>query len=228
MSTHNNNYEPTSRVNYEHTTPNPYLHDTYLPPPPPEYYMHQRTGKAWKVLVPAVLLLFGVVVGVLAYPTVNSMINPTVDTSKPTPYVPFSLAAVTAEPTAYHYDAKSIIQDFQAHGLPLDQLQYGMTINQFVGNDYVTVITLNSSAEFIYPSFCNGPCDVGSVWLGVYNSPIDARSEYKNLNTYTANLAQQPGPGLGALGSIIQTGRCVLIGEPATSEYAGIIRSDCT
>jgi hypothetical protein len=70
MSTHNNDYEPTSRVNYERTTPNPYLHDNYLPPPPPEYYMHQRTGKVWKVLVPAVLLLFGVVVGVLAYPTV--------------------------------------------------------------------------------------------------------------------------------------------------------------
>jgi hypothetical protein len=51
MSTHNN-YEPTSRVNYERTTPNPYLHDTYLPPPPPEYYMHQRTGKAWKVAIP--------------------------------------------------------------------------------------------------------------------------------------------------------------------------------
>jgi len=59
MSTHNDNYEPTSRVNYEHTTPNPYLHVTYLPPPPPEYYMHQRTGKAWKVAIPVVLLLLG-------------------------------------------------------------------------------------------------------------------------------------------------------------------------
>ncbi len=43
MNTHN--YEPTRYVNYEQTTPNPYLDVTYLPPPPPpEYYMHQRTG----------------------------------------------------------------------------------------------------------------------------------------------------------------------------------------
>ena len=94
MNTHNN-YEPTSRVNYERTTPNPYLHDTYLPPPPPEYYMHQRTGKAWKVALPMVLLLLGVVVGVLAYPTINGMINPSSLTSKPTPYVPFGMPAVT-------------------------------------------------------------------------------------------------------------------------------------
>ncbi len=58
MNTHNN-YEPTSRVNYEQTTPNPYLNGSYLPPPPPEYYIHQRTGKAWKVAIPVVLLLFG-------------------------------------------------------------------------------------------------------------------------------------------------------------------------
>src|SRR5216684_1056422 len=112
MNTHNNNYEPTSRVNYERTTPNPYLHDTYLPPPPPEYYMHQRTGKAWKVALPVVLLLIGIAIGVLAYPLMNSKINPSSSTSKPTPFVPFGLPAVTPTPTANTgYTARDITQD---------------------------------------------------------------------------------------------------------------------
>src|SRR6266567_4508388 len=75
-----------------------HLTHTYMMPTfhlPPEYYMHQRTGKAWKVAIPVVLLLFGVVVGVLAYPTINGMINPSSLTSKPTPYVPFGMPAVT-------------------------------------------------------------------------------------------------------------------------------------
>src|SRR5712692_1835909 len=111
----NNNYEPTSRVNYENyerTTPNPYLNDTYLPPPPPEYYMHQRTGKAWKVLITVVLVLAGVAVGILAYPVVNARLNPSSDVSKPTPYVPFGMPAVTPETTTNkNYTARDIMQD---------------------------------------------------------------------------------------------------------------------
>jgi hypothetical protein len=62
MSTHNNNYEPTSRVNYEQTTPNPYLNGSYLPPPPPDHYMKQRTGKLWKIAIPVFLVLIGSIV----------------------------------------------------------------------------------------------------------------------------------------------------------------------
>jgi hypothetical protein len=115
MDTHNN-YEPTSRVNYERTTPNPYLHDTYLPPPPPEWYMHQRTGKAWKVLVPVVLLLLGVVVGILFYPDLSGMINPSSLASKPTPYAPFGMPAVT--PTANtNYTARDIMRHIISNGV---------------------------------------------------------------------------------------------------------------
>ncbi len=130
-------------------------------------------------------------------------------------------------PSARPYDAKAIIHDFQAHGLPLDQLQYGATINDYVGKDYVTVITLQSSAMFIDPSFCNGPCGVGSVWLGVYNSPVDAQSEDNHLVAYRDG-EQQQGMPVGTLSALVQTGRCVLIGELATSEYVAILRSDCT
>ncbi len=133
MSTHNNNYEPTSRINYERTTPNPYLHDTYLPPPPPEYYMHQRTGKAWKVAIPVVLLLLGVAVGVLAYPLMNSKINPSSSTSKPTPFVPFGMPAVT--PTANtNYTAWDIMKYILNTGDEPWSINYGQSLSGWYGH----------------------------------------------------------------------------------------------
>src|SRR6266699_5519406 len=118
---HNNNYEPTSSVNYEHTTPNPYLHDTYLPPPPPaEYYMQQKTGKAWKIFIPVVLLLFGSIVGVLAYPVISSSYH-NATTAKPTAFVPFALppSQVVRTPTAITKvnDATAIVDDLMGAGL---------------------------------------------------------------------------------------------------------------
>jgi hypothetical protein len=90
------------------------------------------------------------------------------------------------------------------------------------------LITLQSSAMFIDPSLCNGPCDIGGVWLGVYNSPVDAQSEDNHLVAYRTSLEQQIGPEPNALAALIQTGRCVLIGELATSEYVAILRNVCT
>lgn len=50
MNTHNNNHESTTQVG------NPYLVDGSIPPPPPpEWSMHQRTGKAWKIVLSALI-----------------------------------------------------------------------------------------------------------------------------------------------------------------------------
>src|SRR5712692_8910666 len=138
-----NNYEPTSRVNYEQTTPNPYLHDTYLPPPPPEYYMHQRTGKAWKVAIPVVLLLFGVAVGVLAYPTLNGMINPSssTSTSKPTPYVPFGMPAVTPTlNTDQAMDSSDFSLFIRAFAQAMTNKQYGIIKNHTDTNNFQGIV----------------------------------------------------------------------------------------
>jgi hypothetical protein len=61
MSINNNNYERTSSVNYERTTPNPYLNGSYLPPPP-DHYTKQRTGKLWKIAIPVFLVLIGSII----------------------------------------------------------------------------------------------------------------------------------------------------------------------
>ena len=101
MSTHNNNYEPTSRVNYEQTTPNPYLNGSYLPPPPPDHYMKQRTGKLWKIAIPVFLALIGSIVGILFYPVLTNVLYPShVSTEKPTPYVPFGIVSTPTLPIA--------------------------------------------------------------------------------------------------------------------------------
>ena len=101
MSTHNNNYEPTSRVNYEQTTPNPYLSGSYPPPPPPDHYMKQRTGKLWKIAIPVFLVLIGSIIGILFYPVLTSVLYPShVSTGKPTPYVPFGIVSTPILPIA--------------------------------------------------------------------------------------------------------------------------------
>ncbi len=158
---------PTVYPNYESTvqvpgTGNPYLRNPYqdvpsIPPPPP------KQGHKWLLVALLILSCLVVILGGTLFAVMLGSSQP--GSPQPTP------APQTAFPSARPYDAKAIIHDFQAHGLPLDQLQYGGTINDYVGKDYVTVITLQSSAMFIDPSFCNGPCDVGSVWLGVYSSP---------------------------------------------------------
>jgi hypothetical protein len=206
---------PTVYPNYERTvqvpgTGNPYLRNPYqdvpsIPPLPP------KQGHKWLLVTLFILSCLVVVLG-------TTLLAVLLGGSQPS-----STQSTSARP----YDAKAIIHDFQAHGLPLDQLQYGATINDYVGKDYVTVITLQSSAMFIDPSFCNGPCGVGSVWLGVYNSPVDAQSEDNHLVAYRDG-EQQQGMPVGTLSALVQTGRCVLIGELATSEYVAILRSDCT
>src|SRR6266700_8027005 len=99
MNTNNDNHESTTPVDY--TRSNPYLiHESNIPPPPPpEYYMHQRTGRVWKVFIPFVLLLFGLVLGVLVYPTINELYHHSV-AANPTPFVPFANpASQTQTPT---------------------------------------------------------------------------------------------------------------------------------
>src|SRR6266567_8714341 len=137
-----NNREPTSKVNYEHTTPNPYLPESSSipPPPPPEWYMHQRTGKAWKIFIPFVLLLFGLTLGILFYPTVSALYNHSISAS-PTPFVPFANPAsqkqtpiptltpqsqITPTATANTHDANAIMQDLLQAGLQATNIQYGV------------------------------------------------------------------------------------------------------
>src|SRR5712692_7580885 len=186
MSTHNNNYEPTSRVNYERTTPNPYLHDTYLPPPPPEYYMHQRTGKAWKVLVPVVLLLLGVALGVLFYPELNGMVNPSSLTSNPTPYVPFGMSAST--PTANTgYTARDIMQYILNTGDKPASITYDQEINGMDG----TPLSVNATSSVDFTEGCNGGnCEPDSFTIVVYKSYADTKQAYQ----YQLNVVNQYTP----------------------------------
>jgi len=209
QAAYSSNYETTEQAYLNPYMSNPYELPSLPPPPPPK-------SRKWLISVVIALSCLVVILSVVLYTVMQVTLKPGL--SQTTPVV---------TKTVHHYDARSIIQDFQAHDLPLDQLQYGVSINDFVGKDYPTVITLNSSASFIDPRGCNGPCDIGSVWLGVYNSSIDAQSEYKGLVNYEAYQAQTPGPGPGALASIVQVGRCILIGESDTSDYATILRNDC-
>src|SRR5260370_7241093 len=176
MSTHNSNYEPTSRVNYERTTPNPYLNSSYLPPPPPEYYMHQRTGKAWKVAIPVVLLLLGVAVGILAYPLVNARLNPSSGVSKATPYVPFGLPAVTPTVNA-SYTARDIMKHILSNGVQPASIDYSLSPYIWAGDTLHTSVAATSSVT--WTEGCSGgknsPDNLG-IWVS--KKPTNTQPPY--------------------------------------------------
>jgi len=221
MNTHNN-YEPTSRVNYERTTPNPYLHDTYLPPPPPEYYMHQRTGKAWKVAIPVVLLLLGVAVGILVYPVVNARLNPSSDVLKATPYVPFGLPAVTPEPTANTgYTARDIMQDIFNTGDKPWLVTYDQEIN---GMNGPLSVNATSSVDFIVGP-ANGQLIIYSII--VYKNDADTNQAYE----YEIKAIYQITPStVHPSGYPYVHGRCLLLlpGYSGGDTYAQGVDKYCT
>ncbi len=62
MNTHNNNHESTTQVG------NPYLAGGSIPPPPPpEWSMHQRKGKAWKIVIAVLVTVFILLTSTLIY-----------------------------------------------------------------------------------------------------------------------------------------------------------------
>ena len=226
MSTHNSNYEPTSRVNYERTTPNPYLNSSYLPPPPPEYYMHQRTGKAWKVAIPVVLLLLGVAVGILAYPLVNARLNPSSGVSKATPYVPFGLPAVTPTVNA-SYTARDIMKHILSNGVQPASIDYSLSPYIWAGDTLHTSVAATSSVT--WTEGCSGgnyePDNLG-IW--VYRNHADTEQAYSDVVqiNYEWVLTPPTGPS-SSPGIPYLHGRCLLVGAGENSIPWQVVTKYC-
>ena len=198
---------------------NPYDRDIPIPPPPPRQG-HKGLLVALISGVCLVLLLVGVLFAVLHLQASQGIVRAT-----PAPRTtPTSIA--TATPTAQPYDATSIIHDFQTQGLPVDQVQYGISIDQYFGVKVSNTAT-ESSAALRDPTISDPAYNGVDVWLGVYNSPGDAQAAEQDVilhKTYIDSL----GPQSQSPDFMVQFGRCLLIGESATSEYVAIVRKDCT
>jgi hypothetical protein len=120
--------------------------------------------------------------------------------------------------------AQSLEQDFIKHNLPIDQINYGTTLNRWFG--YTGNITEQSSVSFVDPSFCGGyGCGVGSVWFGVYLTNSDAQIVYTDIE----RLESTPSPveTSATPSTTILVNRCLLIGEPSTSKFVQIVKNDC-
>ena len=116
--------------------------------------------------------------------------------------------------------AQRIVQDFIKHNLPIDQITYGIK-SAYSGN-----ITEQSSASFIDPSFCGGyGCGVGYVWLGVYLTSSDAHIVYTDLMRQESTPL--PVESSATPDKTIFVNRCLLIGEPSTSQFVQIVKKDC-
>jgi len=217
--------EPTQPANnpYEYTLPYYGLPDIPPPPPPMKKKHHTFLWIVFGLLLVLILASMSFI-GVQQYERSSSNARTAVPTTLPTQ----PTMQPASQPTKnVSYTAQSIIADFQTHGLPTDNLSYGMTLNQFLGNGDINVDE-QSSAEFVDPSFCTGPCGAGSVWMGVYPTANDAEIAEKDIAAYVAWQSQIPGPGLGAASVSNQFGRCIMLGEALTSAYVQIIKQDCT
>ena len=195
------------------------------PPPPSEYYMHQRTGKAWKVALPVVLLLLGVAIGVLAYPLMSSKINPSSVTSKSTPFVPFSMPAVTPEPTANTgYTARDIMQDILNTGDKPWSVTYDHEVN---GMNGPLSVNATSSVDFI-----EGPANgnLTSYSIIVYKTHADTEQAYEYEIKAVYQITPPIGQPTGSSGYPFIHGRCLLL-LPGYSEadiYAQDVDTYCT
>ena len=185
--------------------------------------MHQRTGKAWKVLVPAILLLLGVVVGVLAYPMISARLNPSSLTSKPTPFIPFGMPAVTPEPTANtNYTARDIMQYILNTGDKPASITYDQEINGMDG----TPLSVHATSSV---DFTEGPAgsEPDSYSIIVYKTYADTKQAFNyQLNavyTFTPPAGQpSTSPGYPYL-----HGRCLLIGADGASVYGQVVTKYC-
>jgi hypothetical protein len=140
----------------------------------------------------------------------------------PTKVPTFVPTATATQASTQPYTASTIVQDFLKDNLPVVQPNYSQDLNAYVGRQVTTVPT-QSKVSFIDPTLCNGPCDFGGTWLGVYNSVTDAETAYndiKNFNIYNANTPY--------VLTASQHGRCILVGQPPTSAYVLVINTDCT
>jgi hypothetical protein len=216
--------EPTQAAPYNpYEIPSPYGD---IPPPP-----LPRRKKPW-LLIGGILLLVvavslaatvGILVGRGALGTAHLTATPGVTiTPGLTP---------TPTPTVQPYDATSIFHDFQVQELPVDQVKYGESFAQFAGYNqysYLDVVPASSSVDFEDPTNRDPAYTYNNVWLGVYNSPGDTQAEEQRINNSKAAL-ESGGPGpIYSAELMVQAGRCLLVGEEATSEYAAIVRNDCT
>jgi hypothetical protein len=191
------NYEPT-------VSDNPYASSPYdlqnVPTPPKPPHAYNRLVLSLVMVIVALVIVFAGSVIWLQYANKTTSVS---SSSTPTPVT-----------------AKSIVQDFIKHNLPIDQITYGAKFG------YTGVITEQSSASFVDPSFCGGhACGVGFVWLGVYLTSSDTQIVYTNFE----RLESTPLPvETSALPSTtILINRCLLIGEPSTSQFVQIVKNDC-
>jgi hypothetical protein len=188
VSTDPTNYHselpPTQAVHYNPYAPTSPYDEIPMPPPPPS----QRRKRLLIALLSSaclVVLLAGVAFAILHFSDHAGSVK---STPGPTP-----TGIATATPTVPPYDATSIIHDFQAQGLPVDQVKYGESFAQFATNNqytYLDAVPASSLVDFEDPTNRDPAYMYNNVWLGVYNSPGDAQAEEQRMNVSKASIEQ--------------------------------------
>ena len=216
MSDNEPTYKKSGNANpYEYY--NPYSGQPDMPPPPPKV----KHPIKWRIVVICAFIVVLVAASLIGVFTLASHTYTSVQVT-PTKVPSVIPTTATTQIPTQQYSVSTIVQDFLADNLPVVQPNYSQNLNTFVGKQ-VTNVSTQSEVSFIDPTLCNGPCDVGGAWLGVYNSLTDAETadnDVKNFNIYNSNTPY--------VLTASQHGRCILVGQPPTSAYVLVINTVCT
>jgi hypothetical protein len=222
------NYEPTVSDNPYASSP----YDLQKAPTPPKPPPPRQGNKGILVALISVSCLTVLLFGGLLLTMIHFSSNPGPAQATPT------LAFTSTPAPKQDYTATDIVNDFIAHHLVVDSLQYGRTIYDFTSGTYVTssanlqgsAIDLQSSATFYGPSPCTGPCSANSgIGVWVYKNVDDAKSTYNDVQQDISNCMTNP-PDVGfpdCPDGVLLRGRCVLLGYKPLGSYADIVDTDC-
>jgi hypothetical protein len=234
------NYEPT-------VSDNPYASSPYdlqnIPTPPkPPHVKNKVVFASGVVIVVLLVVMSGLVFG-LIYVSNKLVVN--VPTRVPTVVATTSrLLSPTQAPTKQtqnsgRYAAKDIIKGFCNTGqndvCDSGRVSYGGSLWEFSSYTLQTDVNPTSSVQFVDFSRCHTSCaysELQSVWIGVYASVDDMIRVFGEVSDQSDHAVQNGtinqinGSRDGEL-PMMQSGRCLMVGDDALTTYGKLVAQYC-
>ena|SRR5258708_2671720 len=245
--THNQTRIPP---NYEPTIPdNPYSYSPYdlqnIPIPPKPPHVQNKVVFALAVALVVLLVVISGLVGGLIYvsnskaPMNQVAATRTLLTQAPATRAVSQPAQIPTTQNNAGYTATNIIKDLCNAGqndvCDSGRVSYGGSLWSFSNYTIQTDVNPASSAQFVDTSRCQTSCaysEIQPVWIGVYSS-VDDMTRVFNEVLNQADNAQANGTINQINGSrdgtlpMMQSGRCLMVGDDALSIYGKLVTQYC-
>ena len=236
--------------NYELTVSNnPYANSPYdlqnIPiPPKPPHEQKKVILALGMIIIILLVVISGLVVGLIYVSNSKAPMNQVAATRTLPTQAPATRAVSqpTQIPTTQNnagYTATDIIKDLCNAGqndvCDSGRVSYGGSLWSFSNYTLQTDVNPASSAQFVDTSRCQTPCaysEIQPVWIGVYSSVDDMIRVFNEVLNQADNaqangtINQINGSRDGTL-PMMQSGRCLMVGDDALSIYGKLVTQYC-